>query len=134
MLRKRCNIVFGAVLFLDQDENDGGFEQEVENEAYVEGQGEAEDQSEGEYREEEPEVGESEGEREQSSHDVEIDEQHEESEARETESDEKEGYAQKVVTSRRRELIDSGSERSDDQEPHYIDPEDEEVGQTRSHG
>ncbi|CAO2818514.1 unnamed protein product [Amaranthus hypochondriacus] len=116
------------------DENDGGFEQEVENEAYVEGQGEAEDQSEGEYREEEPEVGESEGEREQSSHDVEIDEQHEESEARETDSDDKEGYAQKVVTSRRRDVIDSGSERSDDQEPHYIDPEDEEVGQTRSHG
>ncbi|KNA10585.1 hypothetical protein SOVF_142980 [Spinacia oleracea] len=120
------------------DENDGVAEQEVEAEAYVEGQGEAEGEaegeSEGEYREEEPEVGESEGEREQSSQEVEVGEQHEESQARETDSDEKEDYAQKVVTSRRRDLVDSGSERSEEQEPHYIDPEDEEVGQTRSRG
>uniref|UniRef100_A0A803L9H4 RNA polymerase-associated protein LEO1 n=2 Tax=Chenopodium quinoa TaxID=63459 RepID=A0A803L9H4_CHEQI len=86
------------------------------------------------YREEEPEVGESEGEREQSSQEVEVGEQHEESEARESDSDEKEDYAQKVVTSRRRDVVDSGSERSEEQEPHYIDPDDEEVGQTRSHG
>lgn len=116
------------------DENDGVAEQEIEAEAYAEGQGEAEGESEGEYREEEPEVGESEGEREQSSQEVEVGEQHEESEARETDSDDKEDYAQKVVTSRRRDIVDSGSERSEEQEPHYIDPEDEEVGQTRSHG
>uniref|UniRef100_A0A803M0U5 Uncharacterized protein n=1 Tax=Chenopodium quinoa TaxID=63459 RepID=A0A803M0U5_CHEQI len=116
------------------DENDGGAEQEVEAEAFVEGQGEAEGESEGEYREEEPEVGESEGEREQSSQEVEVGEQHEESEARESDSDEKEEYAQKVVTSRRRDVVDSGSERSEEQEPHYIDPDGEEVGQTRSHG
>ncbi|KAL2935407.1 Protein LEO1-like protein [Bienertia sinuspersici] len=108
------------------DENDGGAEQEVDAEGYAEGQGEAEGESEGEYREEEPEVGESEGEREQSSQEVEVGEQQEESEARETDSDDKEDYAQKVVTSRRRDVVDSGSERSEEQEPHYIDPEDEE--------
>jgi len=65
---------------------------------------------------------------------VEVGEQQEESEARETDSDEKEGYAQRVVTSRRRDVVDSESERSEEQEPHYADHEDEEVGQTRSPG
>lgn len=119
------------------DENDGGPEQgdqEVEGEAYVEGQGEAEGESEGDFHEEEPGAGESEGEREQSSQEVEVGEQQEESEARETDSDEKEGYAQRVVTSRRRDVVESGSERSEEQEPHYADHEDEEVGQTRSPG
>lgn len=119
------------------DENDGGLEQEeqeVEGEAYVEGQGEAEGESEGDFREEEPEVGESEGEREQSFPEVEAGEQQEESEARETDSEEKEEYAQRVVTSRRRDVVDSGSERSEEQEPRYVDPEDEEVGQTGSPG
>ncbi|KAK9669147.1 hypothetical protein RND81_13G111900 [Saponaria officinalis] len=117
------------------DENDGVPEQdgqEVEGEAYEEGQGEAEGESEGEYREEEQEVGESEGEREQSSQEVNAGELQDASEAREADSDEKDDYSQRVVTSRRRDVVESGSEHSEDQEPRYIDPEDdEEVGQPR---
>ncbi|PPR85312.1 hypothetical protein GOBAR_AA35385 [Gossypium barbadense] len=77
-----------------------------------------------------PDPGESEGERVQSSQEVDIGDQREESEAKETDSDEKEDYGQRVVTSRRREVIESGSERSE--ENHYPDNEDEEVDQTRS--
>lgn len=87
-------------------------------------------ESEGELRDVDPDPGESEAERDQSSEDVEVGDQREESEGRETGSDEKEGYGQRVVTSRRRDVIESGSERSE--ENHYADHEDEEVDQARS--
>lgn len=109
------------------DEAEGGLEPEGEGE--VEGHGEAEVESEGELHVE-PDPGESEGEREQSSQEVDIEDHREESEARDTDSDEKEEYHQRVVTSRRREIIESGSERSE--ENNYPDNEDEEVDQARS--
>ncbi|KAL2465171.1 Protein LEO1-like protein [Abeliophyllum distichum] len=71
----------------------------------------------------------SEGEKSQSSQEVEIGDQREESEERYVESDD-EGYGQRVVTSRRRNTIDSGSERSG--ENYYADSKDEEVNQARS--
>lgn len=110
------------------DEGDGGLEPEGEGE--VEGQGEAEVESEGELRDADPDPGESEGERDQSSQEVEVADQREESEGKQSESDEKEEYGQRVVTSRRRDVIESGSERSE--ENHYADNEDEEVDQARS--
>ncbi|MBA0863842.1 hypothetical protein Goshw_026569 [Gossypium schwendimanii] len=114
------------------DEAEGAMEPEGEGEgeAEVEGHGEAEVESDGDLRDLEPDPGESEGERVQSSQEVDIGDQREESEAKETDSDEKEDYGQRVVTSRRREVIESGSERSE--ENHYPDNEDEEVDQTRS--
>ncbi|XP_057459803.1 protein LEO1 homolog isoform X2 [Actinidia eriantha] len=112
------------------DEGDGGLEPEGEGEAEIEGQGEAEVESEGELREVDHDPGESEGERDQSSQEVEVDGQREESEGKESESDEKEQYGQRVVTSRRRDVIESGSEKSE--EHHYADNEDEEVDQARS--
>nr|KJB51027.1 hypothetical protein B456_008G198100 [Gossypium raimondii] len=114
------------------DEAEGAMEPEGEGEgeAEVEGHGEAEVESDGDLRDLEPDPGESEGERVQSSQEVDIGDQREESEAKETDSDEKEDYGQRVVTSRRREVIESGSERSE--ENHYHDNEDEEVDQTRS--
>lgn len=87
-------------------------------------------ESEGEMRDVEPDPGESEGERDQSSQEVDAVDQREESEAKYTDSDEKEDYGQRVVTSRRREVVESGSERSE--ENHYPDNEDEEVDQARS--
>ncbi|XP_050376302.1 protein LEO1 homolog [Argentina anserina] len=96
----------------------GGLEPEGEGE--VEGQGEAEVESEGELREADPDPGESEGERE--SQEVEL--QREESEGN-TDIDEKE-----ELTSRRRNAIETGSERSE--ENHYPDNEDDEVNQARS--
>ncbi|KAL7192244.1 hypothetical protein ACSBR2_024144 [Camellia fascicularis] len=110
------------------DEGDGGLEPEGEGE--VEGQGEAEVESEGELRDADPDPGESEGERDQSSQEVEVADQREESEGKQSESDDKEEYGQRVVTSRRRDVIESGSERSE--ENHYADNEDEEVDQARS--
>ncbi|XWS51210.1 hypothetical protein CRYUN_Cryun12cG0157300 [Craigia yunnanensis] len=112
------------------DEAEGAMEPEGEAEAEVEGHGEAEVESDGDLRDVEPDPGESEGEREQSSQEVDIGDQREESEAKDTDSDEKEEYGQRVVTSRRREVIESGSERSE--EHHYPDNEDEEVDQARS--
>ncbi|XP_004299310.1 PREDICTED: uncharacterized protein LOC101315341 [Fragaria vesca subsp. vesca] len=97
----------------------GGLEPEGEGE--VEGQGEAEVESEGEPHEADPDPGESEGERE--SQEVEI--QREESEGN-TDIDEKE-----ELTSRRRNVIETGSERSE--ENHYHDnDDDDEVNQARS--
>ncbi|GMN54263.1 hypothetical protein TIFTF001_023394 [Ficus carica] len=107
------------------DEGEGGMEPEGEGE--VEGHGEVEIESEGEMREVEPDPGESEGERDQSSQEVEAGVQREESEGRYTDSDEKE-----ELTSRRRNVIESGSERSE--ENHYPDNEDDEVNQARSPG
>ncbi|XVF11814.1 hypothetical protein REPUB_Repub08aG0059900 [Reevesia pubescens] len=114
------------------DEAEGAMEPEGEGEAEaeVEGHGEAEVESDGDLRDVEPDPGESEGERDQSSQDVDIGDQREESEAKDTDSDEKEEYGQRVVTSRRREVIASASERSE--ENHYPDNEDEEVDQARS--
>ncbi|XWS60456.1 hypothetical protein CRYUN_Cryun07bG0037800 [Craigia yunnanensis] len=112
------------------DEAEGAMEPEGEGEAEVEGHDEAEVESDGDLHDVEPDPGESEGEREQSSQEVDIGDQREESEAKDTDSDEKEDYGQKVVTSRRREVIERGSKRSD--ENHYPDNEDEEVDQARS--
>ncbi|OMO51213.1 Leo1-like protein [Corchorus capsularis] len=112
------------------DEAEGAMEAEGEGEGEVEGHGEAEVESDSDLRDVEPDPGESEGEREQSSQEVDIGDQREESEAKDTDSDEKEEYGQRVVTSRRREVIESGSERSE--ENHYPDNEDEEVDQARS--
>ncbi|KAK6123092.1 hypothetical protein DH2020_043153 [Rehmannia glutinosa] len=120
------------------DEGDGGPEPEAEAEAEaegegegeVEGQGEAEIESDGEPQDLDPLHGESEGERDRSSQEVEIGDQREESAERYSESDEKEGYGQRVVTSRRRDEVDSESERSG--ENHHVAIEDDEVNQARS--
>ncbi|XP_057951709.1 protein LEO1 homolog [Malania oleifera] len=114
------------------EEGEGGIELEGEGEPEVEGQGEAEldSEGEGELRDVDPDPGESDGERDQSSQEVDVGDQREESEGKETDTDEKEEYHQRVVTSRRRDVIESGSERSE--EHHYADDEDEEVDQHRS--
>lgn len=82
-----------------------------------------------------PEVeqgGDSEAEREQSSQEVEGGEQQEESEARETDSDSKGEFVQGGATSRRRDVVDSGSERSEDHR--FVDQEDDDGDQVRSSG
>lgn len=113
-----------------QDEGDGGPELEGEGEGEVEGQGEAGIESEGEPLDVDVLHGDSAGEKSQSSQEVEIGDQREESEERYLESDD-EGYGQRVVTSRRRNTIDSGSERSG--ENYFIASKDEEVNQARSY-
>ncbi|KAG6584418.1 Protein LEO1-like protein, partial [Cucurbita argyrosperma subsp. sororia] len=111
------------------DEGEG--EAEPEGEGEVEGHGEVEMESEGELQDVDPDPGESEGERDQSSPEVGVDHRREEeSEGKEVDSDDREEYGQRVVTSRRHDLVGSESERSE--ENHYIDNEDEEVDQTRS--
>ncbi|CAA3016340.1 LEO1 homolog isoform X1 [Olea europaea subsp. europaea] len=109
------------------DEGDGGPEPEGEDEVEgeVEGQGEVEIESEGEPQDVDVEQVESEDEK---SQEVEMGNQREESEERYLESDD-EGYGQRVVTSRRRNTIDSGSERSG--ENYYAASKDEEVNQAR---
>ncbi|XP_057805093.1 protein LEO1 homolog [Salvia miltiorrhiza] len=111
------------------DEGDEG--PEAEGEGEVEGQGEAEIESEGEPQDLDPLQGESEGERDKSSQELEIGNQREQSEERYSESDDKEDYGQRVVTSRRHDAVESGSERSG--ENHYVANEDDEVNQARSH-
>ncbi|XP_058070392.1 protein LEO1 homolog isoform X2 [Magnolia sinica] len=101
-------------------------EAEAEAEAEVEGEGEAEVESEVEIHDVDPNQRESEGERVQSSPEREISGQRVESEGKEADSEDQE-YGQRVVTSRRREVIVSGSERSE--ENNYVDDEDEEVDQ-----
>ncbi|XP_048443869.1 protein LEO1 homolog [Pyrus x bretschneideri] len=100
----------------NSDEGEGAVEAEGEGE--VEGQGEVEVESDVEQRNADPDPGESEGEREQSSQEVDIGDHREESEGKYTDTDEKE-----ELTSRRRNVIESGSERSE--ENHYPDNEDE---------
>lgn len=112
-----------------QDEGDEG--PEAEGEGEVEGQGEAEIESENEPQDLDPLQGESEGERDKSSQELEIGNQREQSEERYSESDEKVDYGQRVVTSRRHDAVESGSERSGDN--HYVANEDDEVNQARSH-
>ncbi|KAJ1406250.1 Leo1-like protein [Sesbania bispinosa] len=62
---------------------------------------------------------------------VEVGDQREESEGRDTDSDAKNEYSQRVVTSKRRDVIESGSERSEE-ENHYPENDDEEVDGARS--
>ncbi|GAV85282.1 Leo1 domain-containing protein [Cephalotus follicularis] len=107
------------------EEAEGGLGLEGEGEGEEEGHGEVGAESEGEQHDVEHDPGESEGEREQSSQEVDVVGQREESEGKETDSDGKEDYGQRVVTSRRRDLIDSGSERSE--ENHFPFNEDEEA-------
>ncbi|XP_075516586.1 protein LEO1 homolog [Primulina tabacum] len=95
-----------------------------------EGQGEAEIESEGEPQDLDRLHTESEGERDQSSQEVEPGNQREESEDRYSESDEKEQYGQRGVTSRRRDAVDSGSERS--AENHFAANEDDEENMAQS--
>ncbi|KAL3374866.1 hypothetical protein AABB24_006385 [Solanum stoloniferum] len=113
-----------------EGEGEGEGEGDGDGEGEVEGQGEAEMESEGEMQEVDPGQGESEGERDQSSQEIEVGDQRAQSEGRDSESDEKEDYGQRVVTSRRRDVIDSESEGSE--ENRYGDNEDEEVNQARS--
>lgn len=70
---------------------------------------------------------ESEGERDQSSQEVDLGDQREESEGKDSGSDQ---LGQKVVTSRRREVVESESERSEENQ--YMDNADEDVDQPRS--
>uniref|UniRef100_A0A1J3H4X2 RNA polymerase-associated protein LEO1 n=1 Tax=Noccaea caerulescens TaxID=107243 RepID=A0A1J3H4X2_NOCCA len=115
------------------DEAEGGVEPEGEGEAEeveVHGEAEAEAESDGEQGDVELDPGESEGEREQSSQEVDVADPQEESEARDSDSDNKEeGDEERVTTKRRRDVVESGSERSE--EKHY-ESEDEEVNQTRT--
>ncbi|KAG6438450.1 hypothetical protein SASPL_103393 [Salvia splendens] len=101
------------------DEGDEG--PDAEGEGEVEGQGEAEIESEGEPKDE----------RDKSSRELETGNQGEQSQERYSESDDKEDYDQRVVTSRRHDAVESGSERSG--ENHYVANEDDEVNQARSH-
>ncbi|ESQ31822.1 hypothetical protein EUTSA_v10003808mg [Eutrema salsugineum] len=118
------------------DEAEGGVEPEEEGEAEVEahGEAEAEAESDGEQGDVEPDHGESEGEREQSSQEGDVADRQEESEEEEEEEveeeveEEEEGDEERVATTRRRDVVESGSERSG--EKHY-ESEDEEVDQTR---
>uniref|UniRef100_A0A1D1ZB00 RNA polymerase-associated protein LEO1 n=1 Tax=Anthurium amnicola TaxID=1678845 RepID=A0A1D1ZB00_9ARAE len=110
------------------DEGEIEAENEGEGEVDVEGQGEAEAESEADLHEMYPEQGESEGERMLSSPDREISDQRLESEGKDDESEDQ-GYGQRVITSRRREIIASDSERSEGNQ--YADHEDEEVDQAR---
>ncbi|CAN1312265.1 Protein LEO1 homolog, partial [Linum perenne] len=114
------------------DEAEGELRSAIEDvgEGEVEVQEDVEVESEGDMREVEPDPGESEGEREPSSQEVDIEDNREESEPKDAESEEKEEYAERVITSRRRDVVESESERSEEQ--HYVDHDDEEVEQARS--
>ncbi|CAI9111866.1 OLC1v1012195C1 [Oldenlandia corymbosa var. corymbosa] len=114
------------------EEGDEGLEPEGdgEGEGEVEGHGEAEIESDGELQDVYHEHGESEGERDQSSQDVDVGDHREESGEKDSDSDEKIEYGQRAATSRKRDAINSGSERSE--ENNYADNEDEEVNQGRA--
>ncbi|KAI3717734.1 hypothetical protein L1987_69525 [Smallanthus sonchifolius] len=109
------------------DEGDVGVKPEGED--VVEGQGEAEvgGETDGELQGMYPEHIESEGEREQSFQEVDLENQRDESEGKDSASDQ---IGQRGVTSRRREMVESESERSE--ENHYMDNADEEIDQPRS--
>lgn len=95
----------------------------------IEGQGEAEvgSDADGELHEMDQEHIESEGERDQSSQEVDLGDQRDESEGKDSGSDQ---IGQRVVTSRRREVVESESERSEDN--HYVDNAEEEIDEARS--
>ncbi|WOL05153.1 hypothetical protein Cni_G13879 [Canna indica] len=103
-------------------EHDG--DGEGEGEVETEGQGEVEVESEAEAHDIDIEHVESEAERVQSSPEREMSDEKMESEPKDGESED-EGYGQKVVTSRRREVVPSESEESEDNG--YADHEDEEI-------
>ncbi|KAK9090847.1 hypothetical protein Sjap_024024 [Stephania japonica] len=117
-----------CVMILIQDDG-GGAGPEGEGEVDGEGQGEVEVESEAELQDVDPDPGESEGERAQSSIEREASNQEAESDGKEAESDEQEEYGQRVATSRMREVVESESDRSE--ENRYVDNEDEEVDQAR---
>ncbi|XP_058788426.1 protein LEO1 homolog isoform X2 [Vicia villosa] len=102
---------------LNSDEGEGEVGHDEEGEGEVEGQGEVEIESEGE--------------REQVSQEIEVevgDQREEESGARDSDSDAKDDYSQRVVTSRRRDVVESGSE-----ENHFNENDgEEEVDAARS--
>ncbi|EEF47773.1 protein LEO1 homolog [Ricinus communis] len=114
------------------DEAEGGLRNEGEGEDEVEGNEEAEVVSDVEMREVDPDPRESEGEREASSEEIDIGDEREVSEAKDVDvdSDEKEEYSHRVATGRKRDIIESGSERSEEHQ--YDNHEDEEVDQARS--
>ncbi|KAL8111166.1 hypothetical protein AgCh_026779 [Apium graveolens] len=111
-----------------EDEGDGGMEPELEGEAEVEGQGEVEMESDVDLHDADPVHGESEAERDQSSQEVQVGDQREESEGKDFESDDQDDYRQRVATSKRRNAVESESERFEEN----ADNEDEEVEQTKS--
>ncbi|KAJ0973944.1 hypothetical protein J5N97_015909 [Dioscorea zingiberensis] len=111
--------------------DEGEVEAEFEGDGEIEGQGEVEVESEPEVHDVDPEQGDSEGERVQSSPERAISEQKIESGGKDAESEE-EGYGQRVVTSRRRDVIASESEGSDENQYADNDHEDEEVDQRRT--
>lgn len=113
----------------DYVSDEGDVELKPEGEHVVEGQGEAEVSSDtdGELHEMDQDHIESEGERDQSSQEVDLGDQREESEGKDSGSDQ---LGQRVVTSRRREVVESESERSE--ENHYLENADEEIDQARS--
>ncbi|XP_071702476.1 protein LEO1 homolog [Rutidosis leptorrhynchoides] len=102
------------------DEADVGVKSQDED--VVEGQGEAEVGSDGELHEVDQENIESEGERDQSSVEIDLGDQRDESEGNDDSGSDQIG--QRVVTSRRREVVDSDSEKFEDN--HYQDNAEEE--------
>ncbi|CAF1716431.1 unnamed protein product [Brassica oleracea var. botrytis] len=106
------------------DEAEGGVEPGEEGEAEIEVHGEPEAESDGEQGVVEPGNGESEGEREENSQEGDVADPREESE----EEVEEEGDEERVATTTRRDVVESGSERSGERR---YESEDEEVEQTR---
>lgn len=116
------------VEFFVQDEGDIGLKPEAED--VVEGQGEADLGNDGELHEINDDQIESEGERDHNSQEVDLGDQRDESEGNDSRSDQREDYSQRVVTSRIRDVVESESERSE--ENHYVGNADEEVDHATS--
>ncbi|CAI9266837.1 unnamed protein product [Lactuca saligna] len=110
------------------DEGDIGLKPEAED--VVEGQGEADVSNDGELHEINNDHIESEGERDHNSQEVDLGDQRDESEGNDSRSDQREDYSQRVVTSRIRDVVESESERSE--ENHYVGNVDEEVDHATS--
>ncbi|CAH1442951.1 unnamed protein product [Lactuca virosa] len=110
------------------DEGDIGLKPEAED--VVEGQGEADLGNDGELHEINDDQIESEGERDHNSQEVDLGDQRDESEGNDSRSDQREDYNQRVVTSRIRDVVESDSERSE--ENHYVGNADEEVDHATS--
>ena len=109
---------------------DGEAENGGEGEGESEGQVEMEEESEGEAHRADLDQGESDGDKVHSSPERELDDQRMESDAKGLDSED-EGYQQRTVSSRRRGVVASESEGSEDN--YYADgaQEDEEPRQTR---
>ncbi|KAL7615505.1 hypothetical protein Lser_V15G00556 [Lactuca serriola] len=110
------------------DEGDIGLKPEAED--VVEGQGEADLGNDGELHQINDDQIESEGERDHNSQEVDLGDQRDESEGNDSRSDQREDYSQRVVTSRIRDVVESESERSE--ENHYVGNADEEVDHATS--